>query len=54
MPAGTTGTLKWGKFLKDWPYTPPGTHAAVELEDSTIVYVPIAYLNGPLGESLCW
>jgi hypothetical protein len=32
----------------------PGTHAEMELEDGSTIYVPIMYLTGPCGESLYW
>jgi len=49
--------MKWGKFLDGWiegTDIPPGTYAAVELEDTSIIYVSIMYLNGPLGEDFYW
>jgi hypothetical protein len=54
VEAGTQGTLLWGKFLGSWPWVPPGTHAAVELEDGTVIYVPLTSLKGPLNEDLVW
>jgi hypothetical protein len=54
LPAGTTGKLLWEGWIANWPHVIPGVHAAVELPDGYVVYIPIWYLLGPLGESMVW
>jgi hypothetical protein len=54
LPAGATGKLVWAKFMDDWPNVPPGACAAVEFPGGNVVYIPVMYLLGPLGESLLW